>query len=93
MAVPLREVARILGMSEGELVEEGVRELLRARLRRLSAEREALLAKVGAKSLEGLDEMLKTGKVREEEVAEIYQRVDWLEEQIEAIGRLLEREG
>ncbi|HID63313.1 MAG TPA: hypothetical protein EYP49_11325 [Anaerolineae bacterium] len=56
----------------------------------LDAERRAKCAKFGVTTLEGMDDLLKTGQVEEEDILDDFQDVDYLTTQIQRIQQLLE---
>ncbi len=89
----VRELAREFSMREDELFAQGLRAFVREQLRLLEAEREARCAKFGVSSLEEMEELIKAGKVDEEEILEDFQQVDYLTARIERLEKLLESLG
>ena len=88
--VDTKFLAQTLEMTEEELVHEGLRSFLQERLRLLTAEYRARCARFGVSSLEELDQRIRQGEITEEASWEDFQQIDYLVEQIERIGQLLE---
>ncbi len=87
--INVSEIARELHLDEEELLKQALRDYLRNRLQELAAERQAICARLGVKSLTELERRLKQGQVQEEKILEDYQRLDWLEHQLGLIRRFL----
>jgi hypothetical protein len=83
------EIAKELHVGKEELLQHALRDYLRNRLQELAAERQAICARLGVKSLAELERRLKQGQIQEEKILEDYQRLDWLEHQLGLIRRLL----
>jgi hypothetical protein len=88
--VAIREVAQEFALDEQELIRQSLRAFLLERLHLLDAERRAKCAKFGVTTLEGMDDLLKTGQVEEEDILDDFQDVDYLTTQIQRIQQLLE---
>jgi hypothetical protein len=88
--VDVQQIAQEFKLSEQELVQESLRAFLLDRLQLLDSERRARCAKFSVTSLEGMDDLLKTGQVEEEDILEDFQHVDYLTTQIRRIRQLLE---
>ncbi len=89
MAVETTQVAQELAMSERDVTREGLRALLRAKIHSLDAERRARCAKFGVTSLQGLDELVRAGKVDEEAILDDFQNVDFLTNRIARLQKML----
>ena len=89
MAIEATQVAQELAMSEKALTREALRALLRAKIRALDAERRARCAKFGVTSLSEMDELIRTGKVQEEEILDDFQNVDYLTNRIARLQKML----
>lgn len=88
--VAVKEIAEEFALAEDELIRRSLRAFLLERMRLLDSERRARCAKFGVTSLEEMDELIKNGQVKEEEILNDFQNVDFLTTQIERIQRLLE---
>ncbi|RLC70780.1 MAG: hypothetical protein DRI52_06430 [Chloroflexi bacterium] len=86
----VKELAREFSLSEGDLMAQGLRAFILEQLRLLQAEKEARCAKFGVKSLEEMDELIRQGKVAEEDILDDFQNVDYLTARIERLQQLLE---
>ena len=84
------EDGREFSLSEGDLMAQGLRAFILEQLRLLQAEKEARCAKFGVKSLEEMDELIRQGKVAEEDILDDFQNVDYLTARIERLQQLLE---
>lgn len=89
MAVETTQVAQELAMNEEDVTREALRALLRAKIHSLDAERRARCAKFGVTSLQEMDELLRAGKVEEEELLEDFQNVDYLTNRIARLQQML----
>lgn len=89
MAIEATQVAQELAMSEKALTREALRALLRAKIHALDAERRARCAKFGVTSLSEMDELIRTGKVQEEEILDDFQNVDYLTNRIARLQKML----
>ena len=89
MAIEATQVAQELAMSEKALTRQALRALLRAKIHALDAERRARCAKFGVTSLSEMDELIRTGKVQEEEILDDFQNVDYLTNRIARLQKML----
>ena len=89
----LKELANEFSLKEEEVFIQGLRAFVREQIRLLDAERRARCMKFGVSSLEEMDELIKAGKVSEEEILEDFQQVDYLTAKIERLEKLLESLG
>lgn len=89
MVIEMKQVAQELAMSEEEVAREALRALLRAKIHAFDAERRARCAKFGVNSLAEMDELIKTGKVEEEDILDDFQNVDYLTHRIARLQKLL----
>lgn len=85
----IREVSRVLGVSEEELVKKGVRAYLMNELRRINAEINIILTRYEVSSFSELDEKITIGDISETDSFEDYTRLDYLESQREKIEKVL----
>jgi len=85
----VREVSRVLGVSEEELVEKGVRAYLENELRRINAEINIILTRYDVSSFSELDDKITNGDISETNSFEDYTRLDYLESQREKIEKVL----
>ena len=88
--IDVQQIAQEFNLSEQELVQESLRAFLLDRLQLLDSKRRARCARFGVTSLEEMDDLLKTGRVEEEDILEDFQHVDYLTTQIQRIRQLLE---
>ncbi len=88
--IDVQQIAQEFKLSEQELVQESLRAFLLDRLQLLDSERRARCARFGVTSLEEMNDLLKTGRVEEEDILEDFQHVDYLTTQIQRIRQLLE---
>lgn len=85
----VREVSQVLGVSEDELVERGVKAYLENELRRIKAEIHGILVKYGVGSFSELDHEISGGVLGETDTFEDYTRLDYLVSQRGKIEKLL----
>jgi len=85
----VREVSRVLGVSEEELVEKGVRAYLENELRRINAQINIILTRYDVSSFSELDDKITNGDISETNSFEDYTRLDYLESQREKIEKVL----
>jgi hypothetical protein len=89
MVIETRPLAQELAMSEEEVAREALRALLRTKIHAFDAERRARCAKFGVNSLLEMDELIKAGKVDEDEILDDFQNVDYLTHRIARLQKLL----
>ncbi len=89
MAIEATQVAQELAMSEKDVTREALRALLLAKIHALDAERRARCAKFGVSSLQEMDELIRMGKVEEEEILDDFQNVDYLTNRIARLQKML----
>ena len=85
MTVEIAQIAQKLSMPEEQLVREGIRAVLRDQVALLEAERRARCAKFGVTSLEEMDALVRDDRVKEEEILEDFQQVDYLTARIKEL--------
>lgn len=85
----VREVSRVLGVSEEELVEKGVRAYLENKLRRINAEINIILTRYDVSTFSELDVKITNGDISETDSFEDYTRLDYLDSQREKIEKVL----
>ena len=85
----VREASRVLGVSEEELVEKGVRAYLENELRRINAQINIILTRYDVSSFSELDDKITNGDISETNSFEDYTRLDYLESQREKIEKVL----
>jgi len=85
MTVEVAQIAQKLSMPEEQLVREGIRAVLRDQVALLEAERRARCAKFGVTSLEEMDALVRDDRVKEEEILEDFQQVDYLTARIKEL--------
>jgi hypothetical protein len=90
MTAGVAEVAEKLAMPEDQLVQEGIRAVLRDQIALLEAERRVRCAKFGVTSLEEMDALVREGRASEEEILEDFQQVDYLTARIEELRTTLQ---
>jgi hypothetical protein len=90
MNVKVAQIAQKLSMPEDQLILEGIRAVLRDQVALLEAERRVRCAKFGVASLEEMDALIREGNVREEEILEDFQQVDYLTARIEELQTTLQ---
>ena len=89
MAVTVKNVAEELSISQDELLQESLKTYLNERLRFVNSERIALCKKFGVSSLKELDDLIVKGHVKEEDILEDFQRVDYLTAEAKKLERML----
>jgi len=87
------EASQVLGVSEDELVERGVKAYLENEVRRVKAEIHSILVRYGVGSFSELDQMISSGDLGETDTFEDYTRLDYLVSRREKIERLLGGDG
>jgi len=85
MTIAVAQIAQKLSMPEDQLVQEGIRAVLRNQVAMLEAERRARCAGFGVTSLEEMDTLVREGRVSEEEILEDFQQVDYLTTRIKEL--------
>jgi hypothetical protein len=85
MTIAVAQIAQKLSMPEDQLVQEGIRAVLRNQVAMLEAERRARCARFGVTSLEEMDALVREGRVSEEEILEDFQQVDYLTTRIKEL--------
>ncbi len=88
--VDIEELAREFALSKEDLIARGLRAFVVEQLRLFQAEKQARCAKFGVASLEEMEELLVKGAVKEQEILDDFQNVDYLTARIERLGHLLE---
>ena len=89
----VREASQVLGVSEDELIERGVKAYLENELRRIKAEVHSILVRYGVGSFSELDDRISSGDLGETDTFEDYTRLDYLDSRREKIERLLGGDG
>jgi hypothetical protein len=90
MTTAIAQIAQKLAMPEDQLVQEGIRAVLRNQVAMLEAERRARCARFGVTSLEEMDTLVREGRVSEEEILEDFQQVDYLTARINELRATLQ---
>ncbi|HUV90647.1 MAG TPA: hypothetical protein VMY80_13405 [Anaerolineae bacterium] len=90
MTTAVAQIAQKLSMPEDQLVQEGIRAVLRNQVAMLEAERRARCARFGVTSLEEMDALVREGRVSEEEILEDFQQVDYLTARINELRATLQ---
>jgi len=90
MTIAVAQIAQKLSMPEDQLVQEGIRAVLRNQVAMLEAERRARCARFGVTSLEEMDALVREGRVSEEEILEDFQQVDYLTARINELRATLQ---
>ncbi len=91
MPVALEEAAAILGGSVKDIERQALRALLEKELRAIRVEILSVCQKYGARSWEGMNELIVEGKIEERTVLDDFQRVDHLTAKARRVQELLER--
>lgn len=89
MGLDVQQVAKEFDLSEEVLTRESLRAFLLEQLRAFDAERQARCAKFGVSDLAEMDALLQQGAIKEEEILEDFQNVDYLTTRIERIKKML----
>jgi hypothetical protein len=79
------EIADVLNMDRDALVLESIKAFLEKELRSVEARIYKIGAKHGVKSLIELDDKLKKGLIKEEDILEDFQELDYLESRRDAL--------
>jgi hypothetical protein len=91
----IEDVAHVLHLSKEKLEIESLRAFLEKELRNIEAEIYKIGAKHGIKSIFELDDKLKTGKIKEEDMLEDFMELDYLEsrrdDMLKAMGKIIGR--
>ena len=87
--IAVRQIAREFALSEEDLVRQSLRAFLLDKVQLLDSERRVRCAKFGVNSREGMDELIRSGEVEEDDILEDFQNVDYLTTEIEHIQGLL----
>jgi len=90
MTTAIAQITQKLAMPEDQLVQEGIRAVLRNQVAMLEAERRARCARFGVISLEEMDALIREGGVSEEEILEDFQQVDYLTARINELRATLQ---
>ena len=90
MTIAVAQIAQKLSMPEDQLVQEGIRAVLRKQVAMLEAECRARCARFGVTSLEEMDALVREGRVSEEEILEDFQQVDYLTARINELRATLQ---
>jgi len=87
----LQEVARVLEVQHEFLARESLRMYLEKELRNIEAAIFKIVTRHGVKSLFELDDKLKQGKIKEEDIIDDFMELDFLESKKDKILRALEK--
>jgi hypothetical protein len=89
MAVSVKTVAEELSISQDELIQESLKTYVNERLRFVNSERITLCRKFGVSSLKEMDDLIVKGNVKEEDILEDFQRVDYLTAEAKKLENIL----
>jgi len=87
----IEDVAQVLHLSKEKLEIESIRTFLEKELRNIEAEIYKIGAKHGIKSIFELDEKLKIGDIKEEDMMEDFIQLDYLESRRDAMLKAMEK--
>lgn len=85
------EVAHVLHLSKEKLEIESIRTFLQKELRNIEAEIYKIGSRHGIKSIFELDEKLKNGEIREEDMMEDFIELDYLESRRDDMLKAMEK--
>ena len=89
MSVSIEEVAELLTLEKEEIIKEGLKALLKKRLRELRAEVISICLKYKVSSLKELDEKINKGELSETDTFEDFTRLDFLENAEQKVKELM----
>ena len=87
----IEDVAQVLHLSKEKLEIESIRTFLEKELRNIEAEIYRIGAKHGIKSIFELDEKLKIGEIKEEDMMEDFMELDHLESRRDDMLKAMEK--
>ena len=90
MSVDLNKIAKEFEMTREQLEKEGLKAFMLDKLHEYESERRARCAKFRVETLEEMDNLIRQGKVEEEDILDDFQNVDYLVSQVKKIKRLLD---
>jgi hypothetical protein len=87
----IEDVAHVLHLSKEKLEIESIRTFLEKELRNIEAEIYKIGSKHGIKSIFELDEKLKNGEIREEDMMDDFMELDYLESRRDDMLKAMEK--